>query len=85
MNDSQDKFTKQYAVKISADSQKRNGKEYKTDTDTQADYAVNETGHSFSKSVENTGQHSVQIQKGTDKADCLDINAGGCTVKQKFA
>lgn len=61
MHKCQNKFANQYSIKVSTNSKKWNCKENKTDTDTQSYDAMDETGNGFSKPVQNTGQHGIQV------------------------
>ena len=78
-----DYLTAENTIEITTDSQDRDHKQYEKNTDTDADYAVQQTDTGFSHSVEYACQGCIQIQKRTDICHGMYINSCSLAVKQK--
>ena len=85
MKDTDQDLAEKQPVHISADSHKRNGKQYEGDPEKDPGGIVEKAGACFPQAVENAGQSGIHIQERTDKRHGADVSSSSRTVKKNFS
>ena len=85
MKKAEEDFAQKNPVYISAYSHMRDREQNKGDSEQDAGSVVEQASSGFSKSMEDTGQGGIGVQKWTDKRNRSDVRSGGGAVKKKFS